>query len=98
MGVSYAISSFVSIIAKYEKNGLTWKEILELNEKEYKAKIKEHFIWVHPTKKLGYLFTGEYVIFKNGKYYLKPKAKINPELLEYRLKDAEDWKPKKILQ
>ncbi len=99
MGLSYAYSAFVAIVALHG-NGLTREEVEEVNRKIYRAKLEEHWFLIDPEKD-GALSCSRFVEFRNGRYFLKPDKKIDRAYLERKLEEARigslpAWKRERI--
>ena len=88
MGWSYAISSFIAIVALHGEKGLTKEEIFEINNRTYQAKFNRYFELIKPDKE-GLMTTAEFIEQKKDKYFLKPRSNLNMGALESQIKSAE---------
>ena len=66
MGLIYAFTSLIAIVRKHGENGLTLDEILGINKKSYRAKIKEYIDFIKEN-----MWTKQYLEVRDGKYFRK---------------------------
>ncbi|MBN1644624.1 hypothetical protein JW851_01110 [Candidatus Woesearchaeota archaeon] len=73
MGYFYEDSVLLAIVARYGKNGLTRGEVAEIHKRIFNNDITDRLNEIKSTLLLDY---------KNGKYYLRPDAKISQSWLQ----------------
>jgi hypothetical protein len=83
MGWIYAQTALINIVGSYDDKGISYDEIIKINNKTFRAKIEEHWEYIKPNSDN---WSEKIIEERGGLYFLNTKFKENNK------ENLPDWK------
>ena len=82
MGLIYAYEALIKIVGAYDNKGISYEDILKVNNKSFRAKIERHWHRLAPNSETFFVKIEE----RNGLFFLTQEFK------EHNRKNIPKWK------